>query len=311
MRASLVKGLNATPGPRASEQAGAQTIVLLLVAFLLGIALSALLFYSASKHGSTGTNGETGGAPPIALSENTKAVLGRLDAPMEIRFYALLDAATVPGSVSAFAGRVGQLLSAYQQQAGGKIKVTSVNLQSNAGANAAVADGISAFNQDKGDACYLGIALVLNGKKEELPHLSPEWEQALEPDLTRAIARLLDATRASTAPIAVDQMNTNAIEEVKALIPDLSTVSVVAGKQILQDAAYKDFAAAAKEMQTQIKEAEQRVTQAQNGGSDAEQQAALKHLQQVQAEQAEKLQQIAAKSKAQIDGFQQLKAAAH
>ena len=311
MRASLVKGLNATPGPRASEHAGAQTIVLLLVAFLLGIALSALLFYSASKHGSTGTNGETGGAPTIALSENTKAVLGRLDAPMEIRFYALLDAATVPGSVSAFAGRVGQLLSAYQQQAGGKIKVTSVNLQSNAGANAAVADGISAFNQDKGDACYLGIALVLNGKKEALPHLSPEWEQALEPDLTRAIARLLDATRASTAPIAVDQMNTNAIEEVKALIPDLSTVSVVAGKQILQDAAYKDFAAAAKEMQTQIKEAEQRVTQAQNGGSDAEQQAALKHLQQVQAEQAEKLQQIAAKSKAQIDGFQQLKAAAH
>ena len=311
MRASLVKGLNATPGPRASEQAGAQTIVLLLVAFVLGIAISALLFYSASKHGSTGTNEETGGAPPIALSENTKAVLGRLDAPMEIRFYALLDAATVPGSVSAFAGRVGQLLSAYQQQAGGKIKVTSVNLQSNAGANAAVADGISAFNQDKGDACYLGIALVLNGKKEALPHLSPEWEQALEPDLTRAIARLLDATRASTAPIAVDQMNTNAIEEVKALIPNLSTVSAVAGKQILQDAAYKDFTAAAKEMQVQIKEAEQRMTQAQNGGSEAEQQAALKHLQQVQAEQAEKLQQIAARSKAQLDAFQQLKAAAH
>ena len=36
----------------------------------------------------------------------------------------------------------------------------------------------------------------------------------------------------------------------------------------------------------------------------------MKHLQQVQAEQTEKLKQIAAKSKAQIDALQQLKAAA-
>ena len=118
------------------------------------------------------------------------------------------------------------MLSAYQQQAGGKIKVTSVNSQSNAGANAALTDGLSAFNQDKGDACYLGVALMLNGKKETLPRLSPEWEQALEPDLTRAIARLLDATRPFTSPTAMSHINTNALQEVKALIPDLAAVSV-------------------------------------------------------------------------------------
>ena len=310
MKASSVKGLSATLGPRTSEQAGAQTIVLLLMAFFLGIALSAFLFYSVSKRGSAGANGETGGPPAITLSDSTRAVLGRLDAPLEIRFYALLDAATVPGSVTAFAGRAGQLLSAYQQQAGGKIKLTSVTSQSTADANAALADGISGFNQDKGDACYLGIALVLGGKKETLPRLAPEWEQVLEPDLTRAIARLLEATRAVTASTSGPLLNTNAIQEVKALIPDLSTVSVVAGKQILQDAAYKDFTAAVKEVQTQVKEAEQRLAQAQNGGSEAEQQAALKHFQQVQAEQTDKLKQIAARSKAQIDAFQQLKAAA-
>jgi hypothetical protein len=311
MRASSANGLGAALGPRASEHAGAQTIVLLLVAFLLGIAVSAFLFYSTSKRGSAGANGETGGAPAIALSESTKAVLGRLDTPLEIRFYALLDPTTVPSSVTAFAARAGQLLAAYQQQAGGKIKVTSVSSQSNAGANAALTDGISAFNQDKGDACFLGVALVLNGKKETLPHLSPDWEQALEPDLTRAIVRLLDATRSAAASMAVSQVDTNALQEVKALIPDLAAVSVKAGKQILQDAALKDFTAAAKEMQTQVKEAEQRLSQAHNGGSDAEQQAAMKHLQQVQAEQTEKLKQIAAKSKAQIDAFQQLKTAPH
>jgi hypothetical protein len=311
MSASSANGLGATLGPRTSARAGAQTIVLLLAAFFLGIAISAFLFYSASKHGSAGANGETGGTPAITLSDSTRAVLGRLDAPLEIRFYALLDAATVPAPVTVFASRVGQLLSAYQQQAGGKIKVTSVNSQSNAGANAALADGISAFNQDKGDACFLGVTLVLSGKKETLARLSLEWEPALEPDLTRAIARLLDATRPFTSPTAISQINTNALQEVKTLIPDLAAVSVKAGKQILQDAALKDFTAAAQEMQTQIKEAEQRLSQAHSGGSDAEQQAAMKHLQQVQTEQTEKLKEIAAKSKAQIDTFKQLKASAH
>jgi hypothetical protein len=311
MRASSVKGLGTTLEPRSSEQAGTQTIVLFLVIFFLGIAVSAFLFYSASKHGAAGVNGETSDTPTVVLSESTRAVLGRLDSPLEIRFYALLDPATVPGSVTAFAGRVDQLLSAYQQQAGGKIKVTRVNSQSNADANAAVANGITVFNLDKGDACYLGVTLLLNGKKETLPHLSPEWEQALEPDLTRAIVRLLDATRTFTVPVAVSQMNTNAIQEVKALIPTLSDVSVEAGKQILRDAALKDFTAAVDEMQRQVKEAEQRLSQAQNGGTDAEQEAARKHLQQVQAEQTEKLKQIAARSGAQIDTFQQLKAAPH
>ena len=148
------------------------------------------------------------------------------------------------------------------------------------------------------------------GGKRRCPTFLPEWEQALEPDLTRAIVRLLDARRADTVPLVVSQINTTAVQEVKALIPDLAAVSVEEGREILQDAALKDFTAATKEMETQIKEAEQRLTQAQNGGSDAEQQAARKHLQQVQAEQTEKLKQIAGRSKAQIDTFQQLKAAA-
>ena len=312
MRASSAGGLSATLSPRASERGGAQTIVLLMVVFLLGIAVSAFLFYGVSKRGSAGANGETNGIPAITLSESTRAVLGRLEAPLEIRFYALLDAATVPNSVTAFAGQVGQLLSAYQQQAGGKVKVTIVNSQSIPNANAALADGLTAFNLDQGPACFLGVALVLNGRKETLPRLSPEWAQALEPDLTRAIVRLLDAPQRSVAaPMTVSQIDTNAIREVKALVPNLADVSVKAGKQILQEAALKDFTAAAQEMQTQVKEAKQRLTQAQNGGSSAEQQAAMKHLQQVQAEQNEKVKQIAARSKAQIDAFQQLKAAAH
>ncbi len=311
MRALLVKELGAAPGSRTGERAGTRITLLLLVVCLLGIAGGAYWFYSVSPRGAAGANGPVSSAPASLLSDSTRAVLGRLESPLGIRFYALLDPATVPASVIAFAGRVGQLLSAYQQEAGGKIKVTTINAQSNADANAALADGITVFNLDKGEACYLGIALVLNGRKESLAHLSPEWEQALESDLTRAIMRLEDANHSVTVPTTVSQINTAAIQEVRALIPDLAVVSVPEGKQILQDAAYKEYTAAAKEMQVQVKEAEQRFTAAQKSGTEAEQQTAKQHLQQVQAEQIEKLKEIAARSKAQIDTFQQLKAAPH
>ena len=211
----------------------------------------------------------------------------------------------------AFASRVDQLLSAYQQAAGGKIKLTRFDTQSNLNPNAAPADGVQAFNLDKGEACYLGVVLVFKGRKETLPHLSPEWEQALEPDVTRALIRLVEATRPAAAAVAPSAPNTNAVQEVKALIPNLGAVSVEEGTRILREAALKDFTAAAKEMEAQVKEAQQRLTQARSGGSDADPQAAMKHLQQVQAEQTEKLKQIAARSKTQIDALQQLKAAPH
>jgi hypothetical protein len=267
--------------------------------------------YAISKRSQAGTSNEAGSPPTIQLSDATRAVLSRLDAPLEMRFYAVLDPASVPDSLRAFARRVDELLSAYQQAAGDKIKVTRLTSESNLNPNAAPADGIYAFNLDKGEACFLGLALVFKGHKESLPRLTPEWEQALEPDVTRAIARLLDAAQPVPVPVAVSQINTTAVQEVKAMIPDLTAVSVEQGTKILQEAAFKDFTAAAKEMAAQVKEAEQRFLQTQQGGTEADQQAARAHLQQVQNEQTEKLKEIAARSKAQLDAFQQIKAAAH
>ena len=296
--------------PRLSEQAGSRTMLLLAVVFLLGIGATAYWFYTISKRNQTGASETAGGSAAIQLSAPTRAVLSRLDAPLEIRFYAVLDPASVSDSVTAFARRVDELLSAYQQAAGDKIKLTRFTSESNLKPNAAPADGIHAFNLDKGEACFLGLALVFKGHKESLPRLTPEWEQALEPDLTRTIARLLDAAQPVKAPVAVSQINTAAVQEVKAMIPDLAAVSLEEGKKVLQEAALKDFTAAAKEMRAQINEAEQRLAQAQQGGTEAERQAARAHLQQVQAEQTKKLKEIAARSQAQVEAFEQLKAAA-
>ncbi|HOX55554.1 MAG TPA: Gldg family protein [Candidatus Paceibacterota bacterium] len=304
------------PGkPGAGQQAGVRTLLLFLLFFLLGIAVSAFWFYLTSVRASPGASGQTGIAPAIRLSDSTTAVLSRLNSPLEARFYAVLDPATVPPSMTAFASRVRQLLSAYEQEAGDKIQLTAFDSASQANLIAAAAEGIQVFNLDKGEPCYLGLALALNGRKETLPYLSPDWEPALEPDLTRAIARLLDASRpagparpGASVPQAVAPVDTDTIRELKTLLPNLSTVTIEEGTQILREAALKEFAAAATEMETQIKQAEQRLAQAQQGGSDADKQAALRDLQQVQADQSEKLKQIAARSRAQIDALRQIKA---
>ena len=296
---------------RRGEEAGVRGLVLVLAFLSVVVALGAVWLYRAAQHRGPTSNGEPGGPQPVALSDTTLAVLQKLDSVVEIRFYSVLDPASVLQPLMSFASRVDQLLSAYQQAAGGKIKLTRFDSQSNLNPNAALADGVQAFNLDKGEACYLGVVLVSKGRKETLSHLSPEWEQALEPDVTRALIRLVEATRPAAAVVAPSAPNTNTVQEVKALIPNLGAVSVEEGTRILREAALKDFTAAAKEMEAQVKEAQQRLTQAQSGGSDADQQAAIKHLQQVQAEQTEKLKQIAARSKAQIDALQQLKAAPH
>jgi hypothetical protein len=220
----------------------------------------------------------------------------------------LLDPASVGAGGREFAGRVDQLLSQYEQAAGGKIKIARVNLNSSAAANAAVADGIKPFNQDKGDACYLGVAVIRGGQKALLASLSPDWEPALESDLSRAIADV-DASgpRAQSAPKA----DAASLEAVKRAIPNLEAVSVEEGSRQLRTAALTDYKKTAQELQTRIEEAEQHFLQAQNSGSASDQEAALKDLQQAKKDQTDKLREIVLASKAQVEALQQLKGPAH
>jgi hypothetical protein len=221
----------------------------------------------------------------------------------------VLDASSVPDSVQAYAGRADQLLAQYEQASGGKIKVVRCN--SNASANAAEADGIHAFNLDKGNACFLGIAVVCGSQKESLPHLAPEWEQALEPDLTRAMARAVDrAVQAKPGAQPPARVAPATLVEVRRAIPNLEEVSLTEGTKVLRDAALIQFQEAAANMQAQVKEAQQRYLADKDNQSEAVQQAATEQLRKIQAEGADKLQQIALNSRAQIAALQQLKKAA-
>jgi hypothetical protein len=285
------------------ERANARTVLLVLVFFLLGLGGGAYWYYRATSRHSTNVN-EAGST----LGESTKAVLKELKTPVEIRFYGLLDPASTSDVLRNFAARVELLLSEYEQEAGGRIKVTRQTTRSDSASQAAATDGVKAFNLDKGDACFLGMAVVCNGQKETLGQLLPQWEAALESDLSRAIARVAASGPANRdAAASTPQMDAAVVAEVRRAIPNLDSVSLADGKQTLRAAAFKDIMETMDEIQRRVNEAQQRISQAQKNGSDAEQQAALKQLQQVQGEQTEKLKQWAARLEAQINALQQLK----
>jgi len=112
----------------------------------------------------------------------------------------------------------------------------------------------------------------------------------------------------TTHPTAASPPDPAVAAEVRQAIPNLTAVSVEEGKRILTGAALKDFQAAANEMKARVTQAEERFVQAQNGGSEAERQAAREQLQRVRADQAEKLNQIAERLEARIAALERLKA---
>jgi hypothetical protein len=242
------------------------------------------------------------------LSETTLAVLQRLNSAVEVRFYCLLDKSTVADTVAAFANRVDQLLSAYESSANGKLKVTRINSHSYANVNAASADGVKEFNQDKGEPCFLGLTAACGGQKELLASLTPEWEAALEWDITRAIARVAQAGAALQPAGATVAGQNPPLDALRLSITNLDSISLEDGTRILRETALNEFAQATKEMESKLKEAQQRVVSAGTNPSTAE--AAMRQLQQVQAEQTAKLTEIAARAQQQVQALQQYKSVA-
>jgi hypothetical protein len=290
-----------THQPRFSEPAQARIVVLVLVAFLAGIGASALWFSRKTSPPVPPPDDET----QAPLGGGTEAALRHLDTPVEIRFYSMLDPKTVPASMTAYSRRVEQLLAKYQRESNGKIKVTRIDSQSYTNLNAAAADGIKPFNADKGDACFLGIAVVRNGQKEAIPYLSPDWEPALESDLTRALERTGGENPQLPPPVPA-QPDAGVMEALKRSIPNLDSVSVEEGTKILRASVVDQFNQVTTEMQGKMKDAEQAFVQAQ---SEADQQSARKQIQQLQAEQTDKFKQVMISSQSQIQALKQLKTA--
>ena len=286
-------------GPQTARPSGWRPLILAPVFFLLGAVLAGVWF----KYGKPATVG-------TGLSGNTLDLLCHLNSPVEIRFYSVLPPGSAPGPLQDFSRRVDRLLSEFQSANDGKIHVTRNVSTSGSNADAASADGIHPFNLDKGAACFLGLTVACGGRKESLPQLQSEWEPALEFDLARAIFHVT-ATQSPATVAPNTQASPEVTNEVVRLIPNLKGTSLEDGTRILREAALRELTATGMEMEDKLKAAQQQLSDAQSGQSEAEQQAAMKHLQDVQLEQGYKYKQIAARLQAELAVFQQMKAAAY
>jgi hypothetical protein len=302
MRPSRLSFPESTTRVRRGEQGHVRLVIILIVCLLLGFAIGALWHYRRTAQAPM--SGDA--AVDVGLSASTKAVLQRVDSPVEIRFYSVLDPATTTDSLRAFAGRVDRLLSEFEKEGGGKVNVIRHASPSDSVTVAASADGIRSFNLDKGEPCYLAIVVAQNDQKELLSGFSPDWEPALEADLSRAIARVISPRGANEQwkPPALPPART---EEVRKLIPDPASVTLEEGTKLLREKAMVEFEAATKDMESQLKEAEQRFVQAQNEKSESAQQQAKEQLQRIRSEQMEKVKQIAARLHDQTAALEQLK----
>ena len=291
------------PTRRAAEQAGARTVLLLLIGFVLGAGVVGFGLYLT-----TGTRSATNAVVPTTageLSASTRAVLSRLDASVDIQFYSLLPDGRASSDLREFTGRVDELVAAFKQAAGDKLSVSFYQELSAANTRSASAAGVLPFNLD-GDPAYLGLVVRQHGRQEALAQIRPEWEPALEFDLARAISRVANTPAPPVSP-ADTALAEKAAEDVQRSIPNVASVSLEDGKRILREAALKEYKTAVAEMENETKQAQQRLLKAEAANSDSDRQAALEQLRQVQSKHTDKLNEIATRSQAQLETWQRLK----
>jgi len=135
------------------------------------------------------------------VSQGTRSIIEKLDAPVKIRFYYTQSEQNVPLPIKGFARRVEDLLDAFRQASGGKVLIEKLDPQPDSDAeDSATLEGVEAQVMQSGDRFYLGLSISYADQKLALPALSLDREQLLEYDLARAIAR---ATRTDKPVVGV------------------------------------------------------------------------------------------------------------
>src|SRR5262245_1234565 len=136
------------------------------------------------------------------LSEGTRSVLAKLEAPVKIRLY-FTQGAEVPLPIKAYGRRVEDTLAEFRQAGRGKVLVEKLDPEPDSEAeDSATLEGVEPQTTGTGEKFYLGVSISYADQKIALPALALDREPLLEYDLTRAIARA-----ASTAKPVVGVMS--------------------------------------------------------------------------------------------------------
>ncbi len=153
------------------------------------------------------------------LSPGTKAILAKLDTPVQIRFYCTRGENDMPVMLKTYAQRVEDLLGEFRQHSKGQIEIQKLDPQPDSDAeDSAKLDGIEGQMIQTGSQIYLGLSVSMLDQKEVIPFLgdSPDRlarrEKLLEYEIARAISRVATPTKAvvgvmSSLPVGGGGMN--------------------------------------------------------------------------------------------------------
>lgn len=131
------------------------------------------------------------------LSAGTRAILGKLDTPVKIRFFCTQSEQSTPETVFLrdYASRVNDLLAEFQQAAGGRLVIEKLDPQPDSDAeDKARFDGIQQTTLSGGEPFYLGLAVSMLDEKQ-MVELDPRQERLLEYEIARAISRVENPTK--------------------------------------------------------------------------------------------------------------------
>ena len=130
------------------------------------------------------------------LSEGTRRILGKLEAPVEVRFYCSQSEANMPAQFKTYASHVEDLLREFRRASKGMLELKKFDPQPDSDAeDMANQDGVEAQQLQTGDRCYMGVVVSQDPQKVAIPFLSPDRERLLEYDLARAITRVMNTTK--------------------------------------------------------------------------------------------------------------------
>ena len=132
----------------------------------------------------------------FTLSPGTRAILAKLDSPVEVRFYYSQSESRVPSPTKTYAKRVEDLLAEFKQAGHGNIEIKKLDPQPDSEAeDLANLDGVEGQMTETGEKVYLGLAVSLDPQKVAIPALSPARDRLLEYDLARAISQVLSTNK--------------------------------------------------------------------------------------------------------------------
>jgi ABC-type uncharacterized transport system involved in gliding motility auxiliary subunit len=129
------------------------------------------------------------------LSDGTRSILGELDTPVVVRYYASRTTDYMPEELKLHMRRVDDLLKEYASLSNGKLRIEHLDPQPDTDAeDSANLDGISGQRLDDQNL-YFGIAVSCLDRTTVLPFLNPREETMLEYQLSKAIAEVSAPTK--------------------------------------------------------------------------------------------------------------------